>query len=76
MPKHLSITKRGGDCYDVWDTKQRIAALRAEFTEENGVRTAVPRTWRIRWEIPGHHAEFKLFDQYEAFSYVCRTILD
>lgn len=47
----LAIFKRDADCYDVTNKGARVAALRSEFTEDPaGARTAIPGTWRIRWE--------------------------
>lgn len=56
---HLSIGKRDDDCYDVYDDKARIAALRADFTtdEATGERTVIPGTWAIRWEFNDGVAE-------------------
>lgn len=66
---HLSIGKRDADCYDVYfkpghgDKRPggRVAALRSEYTQDaQGVRTAIPGTWGIRWE---HHKDDGSYDR-------------
>jgi len=89
IPKfsYLSITKRDADCYDVYDGDRRVAALRSEFTEdEKYERTAIPGTWRIRWEhrnaedkfdidFPAEIANLRFNSVYEAFGFYCGQVL-
>ena len=80
--KGLSIGKRDADCYDVWDGKSRIAALRSEFTtEDNGDRTALNGTWIIRWEGDGYRDTpvpmdgLKFTTVHAAFAFLCDQVL-
>lgn len=82
----LSIWKRDADCYDVTTRAGRVAALRSDFTEdERGTRTAIPGTWRVRWEhhdADGHYIEqpqdiqgLHFASVYEAFAFYCGQVL-
>jgi hypothetical protein len=77
----LSIWKRDADCYDVSDGKERIGALRSEFTEdEKRNRTMIPGTWGIRWE-GSIREDFKGWPDlrfgtaHEAFAFFCSQVL-
>ena len=83
---YLSIGKRDADCYDVYDGDSRVAALRSEFTEdENHERTAIPGTWRIRWEHRDKNDRYapqdpaisglKFGSAHEAFAFYCGQVL-
>jgi hypothetical protein len=85
----LSIFKRDADCYDITSDGGRVAALRAEFTEDAaGERTATPGTWRIRWEnrttdglrsfahdVPPAVEALRFGTVHEAFAFYCGQVL-